>query len=138
MPFGGAKLLDGVVRDREVDLSRRLAGGLGGKAKLTEEALRNAVVSLVLHQRAASPGGQPGLPPVPGDQAHLFQWGKIAQSRRRSDLQRRSGRFQGDSAIGCLAASNRTECVDLAPSEPLERLHDSGNATSIYIGHPNY
>jgi hypothetical protein len=73
-----AHFFDRAVRDREVDLPCSGAGLGGRKPDATEQALDDAMMSLILEQRLTSPGGKSALPSVSFDQSESLERGEVA------------------------------------------------------------
>jgi hypothetical protein len=68
-----AELVDGFVREREVDLSGGVAGLLRTQARPLEEALGHPVVPLVFRETRLPPVREPALASVPLDESELLQ-----------------------------------------------------------------
>jgi hypothetical protein len=119
MLLGPADLLDGPVRDREIDLTRRRAGLGGRQTEAPEQGLGHAVVSLILTEGGSAPWGKTGFPPIPRNETHPFERGEMAERRGRADLEESRRGFQGNPALWCLAGPDDLKRIDLAAGQPL-------------------
>jgi hypothetical protein len=128
MPLGLADLLDRPVAQGEIDLESGGVRRFGRETGSGEEALGEPVVPEVLVQTALTAGRQPALAPEPKDQPVRLQRAQEGERGGGRHSEALGDPVEGDPRPLRPPARHEPQGIDLAPGEPLERLHERSRA----------